>query len=164
MIESRPRRGRHVLPFVEQTIREAYVVRAALEESATRLMLEHGRLPAEAMRGDVDDMYRSAAADDVRAMGRASTRFHRRVVQASGNQLLERAWEGLQIEARTAIALVVTHPSLAHVADEHAELLAVLTAGDVEQACLRTREHQWTYAELPHDVRAAGRPAALGGG
>jgi len=162
LIESRPRRGRHVLPFVEQTIREAYVVRAALEESATRLTLQLGRLPADALRGDVEDMVAAAAADDLRAMGLASTRFHRRVVQASGNLMLERAWEGLQIEARTVIALMVTHPALQHVADEHAELLDVLVAGDVEQACLRTREHQWTYAELPHDVHPVGPTSAPG--
>ncbi|MEV4343237.1 GntR family transcriptional regulator [Actinoplanes sp. NPDC049596] len=156
-VESRPRRGRHVLPFVEQTIREAYVVRAALEEAATRLAMLNGKLPLDDMRADVDDMYRCAADGDVRAMGLASTRFHRRVVAASANFLLERAWEGLQIEARTAIALITLDPELTHVADEHAELLAVLETGDVEAACLHTRSHQWAYADLPHDMHGAAR-------
>ncbi|SNS75441.1 DNA-binding transcriptional regulator, GntR family [Asanoa hainanensis] len=157
LVESRPRRGRHVLPFVEQTIREAYVVRAALEEAATRLAMLNDRLPLDAMRADVADMYRCAADDDVRAMGLASARFHRRVVLAGSNFLLERAWEGLQIESRTAIALVVTKPLLSHVADEHAELLAVLESGDVEAACLHTRAHQWAYADLPHDMHGTAR-------
>ncbi|MFF5075866.1 GntR family transcriptional regulator [Actinoplanes sp. NPDC000266] len=157
LVESRPRRGRHVLPFVEQTIREAYVVRAALEEAATRLAMLNGKLPLEEMRGDVDEMYRRATAADVRGIGQASARFHRRVVLASSNFLLERAWEGLQIEARTAITLVVTNPDLHHVADEHAELLAVLESGDVEAACLHTRSHQWAYADLPHDMHGAAR-------
>lgn len=157
LVESRPRRGRHVLPFVEQTIREAYVVRAALEEAATRLAMLNDRLPLEAMRGDVEDMYRCARVDDVRAIGLASARFHRRVVRAGNNFLLERAWEGLQIEARTAIALVVTKPQLSHVADEHAELLQVLELGEVEAACLHTRAHQWAYADLPHDMHGAAR-------
>ena len=39
LVENRPRRGRTVVPFVEQTIREAYLVRAALEEAATRLAM-----------------------------------------------------------------------------------------------------------------------------
>jgi len=157
LVESRPRRGRHVLPFVEQTIREAYVVRAALEEAATRLAMLSGRLPLEAMRGDVTDMYRCATVDDDRAIGLASTRFHRRVVMASGNFLLERAWEGLQIEARTAIALMVTTPQLKDVADQHAELLHVLEEGDVEAACLHARAHQWAYADLPHDMHGVAR-------
>lgn len=157
LIESRPRRGRHVLPFVEQTIREAYVVRAALEEAATRLAVLNGRLPLEAMAGDVEDMYRCAAAEDVRAMGLASTRFHRRVVIASDNFLLERAWEGLQIEARTAITLMVVNADLTRVADEHSELLSVLKQGDLETACLHARAHQWAYADLPHDMHGAAR-------
>ncbi|MEV4534400.1 GntR family transcriptional regulator [Asanoa sp. NPDC049518] len=163
LVESRPRRGRHVLPFVEQTIREAYVVRAALEEAATRLAMLNDRLPLDKMRGDVADMYRCAEADDVRAMGLASARFHRRVVLAGSNFLLERAWEGLQIEARTAIALVVTRPRLSHVADEHAELLRVLEAGDVEAACLHTRAHQWAYADLPHDMHGTARAVRFPG-
>jgi DNA-binding GntR family transcriptional regulator len=163
MIESRPRRGRHVLPFVEQTIREAYVVRAALEEAATRLAMLNGRLPLEEMQADVDDMYRSADLEDIHALGLASTRFHRRVVRASQNFLLERAWEGLQIEARTAIALVVIGPEFRHVADEHAELLQVLRVGDVDAACLHSREHQWTYADLPHDMHGAARTVKFTG-
>lgn len=157
MIENRPRRGRRVLPFVEQTIREAYVVRAALEEAATRLALLNGRLPLDEMQADVDDMYRSADLADVHALGLASSRFHRRVVRASHNFLLERAWEGLQIEARTAIALVVTGAEPRHVADDHAELLEVLRVGDVEAACLHSREHQWAYADLPHDMHGTVR-------
>jgi DNA-binding GntR family transcriptional regulator len=163
LVESRPRRGRHVLPFVEQTIREAYVVRAALEETATRLAMLNGRLPLDAMRDDVREMYRCAAAGDTRAMGLASARFHRRVVLAGANFLLERAWEGLQIEARTAIALMVTKPRLSDVADQHAELLDVLAAGDVEAACLHTRAHQWAYADLPHDMHGAARTVRFPG-
>ncbi|HEV7711039.1 MAG TPA: GntR family transcriptional regulator [Asanoa sp.] len=163
LVESRPRRGRHVLPFVEQTIREAYVVRAALEETATRLAMLGGGLPLDEMRADVEDMYRCATVDDVRAMGLASTRFHRRVVVAGNNFLLGRAWEALQIEARTAIALVVTKPRLRDVADEHAELLEALGSGDVEAACLHTRAHQWAYADLPHDMHGAARTVRFPG-
>lgn len=164
LIKSVPRRGRHVLPFIEQTIREAYVVRAALEEAATRLALLNGRLPLEAMHGDVEDMYRCAEVEDVRAMGLASTRFHRRVVVAGDNFLLERAWEGLQIEARTAIALMVAGPDLAHVADEHKELLQVLEEGDLEAACMHARTHQWAYADLPHDMHGSAQNVRQEGG
>jgi DNA-binding GntR family transcriptional regulator len=157
LVESRPRRGRIVIPFVEQTIREAYVVRAALEESATRLAMLGGRVPFELLQADVDDMYRSADLEDVHAIGMASTRFHRRIVVASQNGLLERAWESLQIEARTAITLVVIGPDLVDVADEHRELLAVMRAGDVEQACNHAKSHQWTYADLPHDMHGESR-------
>lgn len=91
------------------------------------------------MSADVEDMYRSAAAEDIHALGLASTRFHRHLVDASENLLLKRAWEALQIDARTAIALVVLSPEPRHVAKEHEELLDALKAGDVEAACLHAR-------------------------
>ncbi|MFI6735364.1 GntR family transcriptional regulator [Nonomuraea sp. NPDC050451] len=151
LIDSRPRHGSRVLPFAEQTIREAYIVRAALEETATRLAMLAGTLPFDRLGEAVEEMYRNARDNDVHGIGLASARFHRHVVQAGGNVLLTRAWEALQIEARTAIALMVTRPKLERVADEHRELLDVMRAGDVEVACRHARDHQWAYADTPHD-------------
>ncbi|MEU6786677.1 GntR family transcriptional regulator [Nonomuraea angiospora] len=151
LIDGRPRHGSRVLPFAEQTIREAYIVRAALEETATRLAMLAGTLPFDRLGEAVEEMYRSAQDNDAHGIGLASAGFHRHVVQAGGNVLLTRAWEALQIEARTAIALMVTRPKLERVADEHRELLDVMRAGDVEVACRHARDHQWAYADTPHD-------------
>ncbi|MEV4172776.1 GntR family transcriptional regulator [Nonomuraea sp. NPDC049709] len=151
LIEGQPRHGSRVLPFAEQTIREAYILRAALEETATRLAMLAGTLPFDRLGEAVEEMYRRARDNDVPGIGLASARFHRHVVQAGGNGLLTRAWEALQIEARTAIALMVTRPELERVADEHRELLDVMRAGDVETACRHARDHQWAYADTPHD-------------
>jgi DNA-binding GntR family transcriptional regulator len=151
LIESQPRHGSRVLPFAEQTIREAYILRAALEETATRLAMLAGAVPFDLLGEAVEEMHRCARDGDVPGIGLASARFHRHVVQAGGNGLLARAWEALQIEARTAIALMVTRPELERVAEEHRELLEVMRAGDVETACRHARDHQWAYADTPHD-------------
>ncbi|GAA2209580.1 GntR family transcriptional regulator [Nonomuraea monospora] len=151
LIESQPRHGSRVLPFAEQTIREAYIMRAALEETATRLAMLAGTLPFDLLGEAVEEMHRCARDGDVPGIGLASARFHRHVVQAGGNGLLTRAWEALQIEARTAIALMVIGPELGRVAEEHRELLDVMRAGDVETACRHARDHQWAYADTPHD-------------
>ncbi|MEV4805719.1 GntR family transcriptional regulator [Nonomuraea sp. NPDC049421] len=158
LIESRPRHGSRVLPFAEQTIREAYIMRAALEETATRLAMLAGALPYDLLEAAVEDMYACARAADMTGIGLASARFHRHVVQAGGNGLLTRAWEALQIEARTAIALMVTSPELERVADEHRDLLDVMRTGDVESACRHARDHQWAYADTPHDAYGTPRP------
>ncbi|OLT05177.1 hypothetical protein BJF90_19785 [Pseudonocardia sp. CNS-004] len=50
LIESRPRLGSTVVPFAEQTIREAYVVRAALEEAAPGCACCAGPSPAPRWR------------------------------------------------------------------------------------------------------------------
>lgn len=151
MIESQPRRGSRVLPFAKQTIREAYIVRAALEETATRLAMLAGSLPFAGLAEAVEEMSRCAADDDVQGVIAASARFHRYVVRAGHNELLTRSWEALQIEARTAIALIAIKPKLARVAEEHQELLDTMRAGDVEAACRHARDHQWAYADTPHD-------------
>ncbi|EXG83003.1 GntR family transcriptional regulator [Cryptosporangium arvum] len=149
LIQSRPRHGRTVVPFAEQTIREAYVVRAALEEAATRLAMLRGSFSTAVLAAAVADMSRHAAADDRDGVCAASVAFHRHVVEAGDNLLLRRSWESLQIEARTMIALVTLEPSLTAVAAEHQDLLDVMRAGDVEDACRHAREHQLAYAELP---------------
>jgi DNA-binding GntR family transcriptional regulator len=152
LVEVRPRRGTFVRHFIQQTLRESYVVRAALEEAATRLALPAGTLPFDALRADVAAMRDAAARGDTQAIGAASVSFHRHVIVAAGNELLEHAWEALQIEARTAVTLLAVDPPLDEVADEHERLLEVLVAGDLDTACQLTRDHQWHYADLPHDV------------
>lgn len=157
MVETRPRRGTFVRHFIQQTLRESYVVRAALEEAATRLAMPAGSLPFAALEADVEAMRAAATANDVQAIGAASVSFHRHVIDAAANELLKHAWESLQIEARTAVTLLAVEPDLNEVADEHDELLTVLRSGDLAAACQLTRDHQWHYADLPHDAHGRAR-------
>lgn len=157
MVETRPRRGTFVRHFIQQTLRESYVVRAALEEAATRLAMPAGTLPFAALEEDVAAMRSAARAGDSQAIGTASVSFHRHVIDAAGNELLKHAWEALQIEARTAVTLLAVEPDLDEVADEHDELLNVLRSGDLAAACQLTRDHQWHYADLPHDAHGQAR-------
>ena len=157
MVETRPRRGTFVRHFIQQTLRESYVVRAALEEAATRLAIPAGTLPIDALRADVTAMREAATRGDAQAVGLASVSFHRHVIDAARNELLKHAWEALQIEARTSVTLLAVEPDLAEVADEHAELLEALLSGDLADACRLTRDHQWHYADLPHDAHGRAR-------
>jgi DNA-binding GntR family transcriptional regulator len=157
MVETKPRRGTFVRHFIQQTLRESYVVRAALEETATRLSLLAGTLPLETLREDVEAMRTAAERGDTQAVGAASVSFHRHVIHAAGNDLLKHAWESLQIEARTAVTLLAVEPDLTEVATEHDELLTVLRTGDLDTACQLTRDHQWHYADLPHDAHGRAR-------
>ena len=86
-------------------------------------------------------------------MQRGECRFHRAIVAAADNELLLRSWEALWIDARTSAAIIAAGLDLDEVALEHGRLLATLEEGDLEQACTRTREHQWYYAGLRHDAR-----------
>jgi DNA-binding GntR family transcriptional regulator len=157
MVETKPRRGTFVRHFIQQTLRESYVVRAALEETATRLAMPAGTLPFDTLHADVEAMRTAAVAGDLQAVGAASVAFHRHIIEAAGNELLKGAWEALQIEARTAVTLLAVEPDLPGVAEEHAELLTVLKSGNLAEACRLTRDHQWHYADLPHDAHGRAR-------
>jgi DNA-binding GntR family transcriptional regulator len=150
MVEMRPRRGTFVRHFVQQTLKESYVVRAALEEAATRLSMLRGSVATAALRQDVAAMTRAAEEDDARAVARASVSFHRHVVESAGNDLLLRSWEALEIAARTEVTVLAVDLDLHDVAADHDALLEVMIGGDVEAACRHAREHQWVFAELPH--------------
>jgi DNA-binding GntR family transcriptional regulator len=89
MVETRPRRGTFVRHFVQQTLRESYVVRAALEETATRLAMLAGTVPFDALHSQVEAMRAAARAADVDASTKASVAFHRLIVDAAQNELLK---------------------------------------------------------------------------
>lgn len=160
LVETRPRRGTFVRPFVQQTLRESYVLRAALEETATRLAMIADTLPLAALAEDVEAMRAAAAIDDGNAFALASVSFHRHVVRSAGNQLLERSWESLEIEARTAVTLLAVDLDLELAAEDHGDLRAVMAGGDLEEACRHARDHQWAFADLPHDARGRRRRPA----
>jgi DNA-binding GntR family transcriptional regulator len=157
MVETRPRRGTFVRHFVRETLRECYVVRAALEETATRLAMLGGTVPVPALRAEVKAMRVAARTDDPDAAARASVAFHRHVVDAARNELLKLSWEALRIEARTSVTMVAADVKLKDIAREHAALLKTIEAGDLEAACREARDHQWHYADLPHDAHGRAR-------
>jgi DNA-binding GntR family transcriptional regulator len=160
MVETRPRRGTFVRHFVQQTLRESYVVRAALEETATRLAMLSGAVPVAALRNEVKAMRAAARAGDDDAAAKASVAFHRLIIDAAHNELLRLSWEALQIEARTAVTMVAAEVKLKDIAREHAGLLKSIEAGDLETACRHARDHQWHYADLPHDAHGRLRQKA----
>ncbi|ART71667.1 hypothetical protein BTO20_26785 [Mycobacterium dioxanotrophicus] len=149
LVEIKPRRGTFVRSFIRETLRESYVLRAALEETATRLVLMAGNVPFDQLKDDVKRMHDAARENDTEAVGMESVTFHRHILEAAGNDLIKRSWENLHIEARTSVTIMARTPDLAGIARDHEALLDSLSAGDVEAACALARQHQWDYAELP---------------
>jgi DNA-binding GntR family transcriptional regulator len=154
LVEIKPRRGTFVRSFVRETLRESYVLRAALEETATRLVLTAGTVPFDLLADDVGRMQRAAQAEDTEAVGLETVMFHRHIVEAAGNELIRRSWENLHIEARTSVTIMAMAPDLQSIAGDHQTLIDSLTEGSIDAACNLARQHQWNYAHLPQDTRA----------
>jgi DNA-binding GntR family transcriptional regulator len=152
LVEIKPRRGTFVRSFIRETLRESYVLRAALEETATRLVLIAVNVPFEQLRDDVKRMQHAAQENDAEAVGRESVMFHRHIIEAAGNDLIKRSWENLHIEARTSVTIMARTPDLTGIANDHQALLDSLAEGDVDAACALALQHQWNYADLPDDA------------
>ncbi len=155
LVEIKPRRGTFIRSSIREALRESYVLRAALEETATRLVLLTGSVPIDHLERDIAEMYRMAEKKDVEAVGVQTVAFHRHIIEAAGNDLIARTWENLQIEAWTSVTMLASTPELTTIADDHQALLDSLTSGDFDIACNLARQHQWGYAELPHDPSRA---------
>jgi len=151
LVEIKPRRGTFVRSFVRETLHESYVLRAALEETATRLVLMASTVPFDELTETVARMRHAAGREDTDAVGLETVMFHRHIVNAAGNELIRRSWENLHIEARTSVTIMASAPDLHAIADDHQALLDSLTDSGIDAACELARQHQWNYAQVPGD-------------
>lgn len=148
-VASERNRGTFVGDVWKRGLREIYAVRGGLEELATRLATPLFGGEVADLQEEVEAMRHAAAAGDIDALVTHSYRFHRAIIERSGNLLLLNVWQGLHIETRTAITMMAPGLDLREVADSHQPIVDAIASGDVEHACLVTREHQQFFARLP---------------
>ena len=156
-ITSQPHRGAVVGNIWKRGLHEIYAVRGGLEELATRLATPRLDGDVAVLQGEVDAMREAALDGDVDALIAHSYRFHRAIIEASGNLLLLSVWQGLHIETRTTITMMTPGLDLMAVAVSHQPIVDAIASGDVEHACRVSREHQEYFARLPVP---AGAPAS----
>ena len=105
-VRSEPHRGTYVRDPWQRGMLELYELRGALEEFAARMATPRLQDDVSALQAEVDAMAAAAVADDVHATVEHSERFHRLIIEASGNQLLETVWSSLSITDHTALTMV----------------------------------------------------------
>lgn len=93
LVEIIPRRGMRVLPLVAADIADIFQVLSSLEVLAVRLLAERGDNKDSVLRlqAEVDAMKKALAQDDLDAWAAADERFHRALVDESGNPRLAAA-------------------------------------------------------------------------
>ncbi len=147
-VRSVPHRGTYVRDPWQRGMLELYDVRAALEEFAARLATPRLQGDVSALQAEVDGMADAAARGDVAGVVEHSEGFHRLIVEASGNALLETMWSSLGITDHTAMTMVTLELDMATVAESHQPIVDAIAAGDVELACRVSREHQAWFVEM----------------
>jgi DNA-binding GntR family transcriptional regulator len=147
-VRSEPNRGTYVRDPWQRGMLELYDVRAALEEFAARMATPRLCDDVSALQAEVDLMADAAVRNDVHAAVEHSERFHRLILEASGNKLLYTMWDSLSITDHTALTMVTLSLDLATLAESHQPIVDAIAAGDVELACRVSREHQQWFVEL----------------
>jgi DNA-binding GntR family transcriptional regulator len=146
-VRSEPNRGTYVREAWQRGMLELYEVRAALEEFATRSATPVLQADTSILWDAIDEMAQAAERGDVKGVVDHSERFHRTILEASGNQLLANVWGGLGITDHTELTMLTVPIDLAEVAESHKPIVRAIEAGDVELACREAREHQSFFEE-----------------
>ncbi len=147
-VESEPYRGTRVRAVTKSELTEIYPVRAALEEVAARAAAVHLAGNVEALEAELEAMLAAAEKGDLYEEVQHDVEFHRLIVEASGNRVLQDMWRSLRIEARTLISVLKAHIGGYELAEMHRPVLEALAEGDAEKAGLLVRNHVEYFGEL----------------
>ncbi len=147
-VESMPYRGTRVRAVTKAELAEIYPVRAALEEIAAQAAAHRLKGNVALLAAEIDAMHREADKGDLYEEVRHDVEFHRLIVEASGNRVLQDVWKSLHIQARTLISVVTTEMDPHELAERHRPVLEALAAGDSELAGKIIRQHVQFFGEL----------------
>ena len=141
-VESEPYRGTRVREIKPDEMRDVYTVRAALEALAGRLvapkvtdeLLQNLEVLAEQM---MDDARNGRSHDFVKN----NFTFHRKIIEATGNQLLVRLLDSMQFSYWTFVSTVISGHDLTYLAGRHYKVLEALRTRDPEAASAALQTH-----------------------
>jgi DNA-binding GntR family transcriptional regulator len=151
-VESKPYVGARVREVSEAELAEIYPVRAAVEEVAAREAAV--RLDGlDTLARELEAMRRAAETDDLHEQVEADVRFHRLIVEASGNRTLLDVWSSLRVGTRTVITVLATGIDRHELAEMHQPILDALAGGNPEEAGRVVREHVEYFGRMLRNRR-----------
>jgi len=133
LLQSERYRGTCVRNIDMEELREAYELRAAIEESAARLAVPCAKADLDKLESDLKLMRRANREHDTDAYMDSAVNFHRHIVQMSRNRLYLRAWEHMAWDIRARIA-VQRIGLISSYTEERKQIVAALRDGDGEKA------------------------------
>jgi DNA-binding GntR family transcriptional regulator len=149
LVRSAWHRGATVMTLLPEDIAELDSLRGALERLAVEQVVEH------ATDDDLDAIEQAATrmtrAADEHAMVRADIEFHDAVYAVARHRRLTEAWQTIRSQVHLFLLTrigVSAEDYLAHIPDEHRELVAALRSRDSETALRLFAEHRRHAFEL----------------
>ncbi len=146
LVSVAPHRGCRVADFTVESLDQLKDVRVALEQVAARgACAAHQADPTalEPLRAAVAEMGNIASrGGDRLAMNRCDLQFHRALWIAAGNDILMRLWEAISRHIFVIFGLETeSERDYRGIHRQHAHLLAVLEAGDVDVLDEEVEQH-----------------------
>jgi DNA-binding GntR family transcriptional regulator len=136
-----PRQGAMVASWTREDIVRLFEVREELETLAARLCAtRHTESDLRRMRALLQEADRALEAGDAAATATANAGFHRAVLAACGNPLLQRMMAPLDSRVQWLFHLT-KHRDTREQRDEHVRLLELIEAGDGDGAAALYRAH-----------------------
>jgi DNA-binding GntR family transcriptional regulator len=137
LVTSERYRGTHVRGADLDEMRQSYELRATLESRAVELATPLDAEVLGYLEAQLDEMTAAVTQGDTEHYIDAALRFHRRLIEASGNRVFVTVWDSLHFDVRGRIALrrlAEKGQGLAPVLEMHRELIAKATAGETHEA------------------------------
>jgi len=137
LVTSERYRGTHVRGADLDEMRQSYELRATLEVRAVELAIPLDAEVLGYLEAQLDEMTAGVTQGDTEHYIDAALRFHRRLIEASGNRVFVTVWDSLHFDVRGRIALrrlAERGQGLMPVLEMHRELIAKANAGEVQPA------------------------------
>ena len=134
LVVTEPYKGSYVREVTPQDTREAYMVRATLEDLAGQLAAVHFKGSTATLTKTAKAILEAARRQDSAAYVRHDIKFHRLIVEGASNRILLRTWDSLAFEVRLQLWLSRGKTDLVNVQAAHWNIIAALEKGDGKQA------------------------------
>src|SRR5262245_49027510 len=122
-----------------QETREAYQIRATIEEIAGRTAASVLKGYTGKLRSQLSLMGAAAADDDLDAFAEHDVEFHRDIVKASQNDVLLRVWDALAVDLRVRAVIGKLSKYLPKVVESHQLIVNAIETGRGGEAGLLLR-------------------------
>jgi DNA-binding GntR family transcriptional regulator len=141
LVVTEPYKGSRVREVTPVEIREAYMVRSALEELAAQLAAAHFKGATTALKKTATFILDAARKKDISAYARQDVQFHRMIVEGASNGILLRTWNSLAFEVRLQLWLSQSKVDLMALQEAHWDIIDALEKGNGRRAGELLRKH-----------------------
>jgi DNA-binding GntR family transcriptional regulator len=152
VVETKPFLGTFVKTLRKKDIEDAYEVRKYLEMLAVK---EAAKFIDDEKLNEIEkifeEMKKAAQRQDFQRFVEIDICFHQKIIDISGNKLLNKVWNLVNLSKWTYVTTNISTRSLVELADRHKDIIESLKKRDIEEAVSNMSRH---IQELKEEILA----------